>query len=137
MRQIFEPYWKWEDFQNGMYDPPSAADVLALCERSVALLSNPRAFAAACRDVFDKWPVATAVNLTNMSTNRRAWLGQAACSLVHNVPELATRSAWKDLSDEQRCHANQVADEAIREYEATSEAVHQVVGSAGLFGWDT
>lgn len=137
MRQIFEPYWKWEDFQNGMYDPPPAADIPALCERSAALLTDLDAFAAACRDVFDRWPVATAVNLTNMGTNRRAWLGQAACSLVHNVPELATRAAWKDLSDDQRCRANQVADEAIREYEAKSRAIHQGVGGPRLFGWDT
>lgn len=137
MRQIFEPYWKWEDFQNGMYEPPSAADIPTLCERSAQLLSDRRAFAAACRDVFDRWPVATAVNLTNIGTNRRAWLGQAACSLVHNVPELATRAAWKDLTDDQRVKANQVADEAIREYEAKSGAVHQGVGIARLFGWDT
>ena len=137
MRQIFEPYWKWEDFQNGMYDPPSASDVAELCKKAAALLSDCCAFARACREVFDKWPVASSVNLTNIGTNRRAWLGQAACSLVHNVPEIATRAAWKDLSDEQRCQANQVADEAIREYEAKSGAVHQVVGSPRLFGWDT
>lgn len=137
MRQIFEPYWKWEDFQNGMYDTPPAAESLRLCELATSLLSDPLAFAVACREVCTKWPVATAVNLTNVGANRRAWLGQAACSLVHNVPELATRSAWKNLTDEQRCQANQLADEAIREYEAASRAVHRSVESPWLFGRDT
>lgn len=137
MRQIFEPYWKWEDFQNGMYDTPSAAESPLLCERAASLLSNSAEFAAACRDVFSRWPVATAVNLTNIGTNRRAWLGQAACSLIHNVPELATRAAWKDLTDDQRCKANQIADEAIREYEAKSGAVHRSVGGPWLFGGNT
>lgn len=137
MKQIFEPYWKWEDFNHGMYEPPSASALPQLCSKAMGILADHEAFAVACVRVCAEWPVATAVNLTNVSTNRRAWLGQAACSLVHGVPEIATRAAWKELTDEQRVQANRIADEAIREYESKSRGVHQEVGAAWICGWDS
>jgi hypothetical protein len=137
MNQIFEPYWKWEDFQHGMYDAPKPADIDGLVAAAAGILSCPQAFRLAASRMVEAWPVAAAVNLTNISTNRRAWIGQATCSHAAGVPEIVTRSAWKDLTDDQRCKANEVADEVIREYERKSRAVHQGVGGPRLFGWDT
>lgn len=137
MKQIFEPYWKWEDFQHGMYTPPTAADADSLRVRATTLLSNANAFGETCRQMIAAWPVATAVNLTNPHTNRRAWMGQAACCYAFNVPEIVTRDAWKELTDEQRARANQVAEEVIREYEAASAGVHRNVGGPWLFGGDS
>lgn len=137
MKQVFSPYWDWEDFQNGMYESPSLADMPAMIQQSIDILSSQARFAAACSQLMEQWPIASAVNLTNLGTNRRAWLGQAACCFVARVPELATRAAWKELTEDQRRIANHIADEAIREYESKSFAVHNDLGGQGLFGWDS
>ena len=137
MKQIYSPYWDWEDFNNGMYDTPALADMPELSKQAASLLSCAERFANACKQLINDWPIASAVNLTNLGTNRRAWLGQAACNFVAGVPEVATRAACKELTEDQRRKANQIADEAIREYQSKSRAVHNNMGSKGLFGWDS
>jgi hypothetical protein len=134
MNQIFEPYWKWEDFQHGMYEVPALADVELLACLSMGLLTDCERFAAAGQRLLLEWPTAAGVNLTNLGTNRRAWIGQAACCLECSVPEIATRAAWKQLTDAQRVAANGIADEVIRGYERERHSVHQEVGAAWLFG---
>jgi len=47
-------------------------------EAAVHILSSER-FHEYCQSVCEKWPISSAVHLTNTATNRRAWLGQAAC----------------------------------------------------------
>lgn len=133
MRQVFEPYWKWEDFKNGMFDPPPAKDFESLAKRAAELLADSKRFLSLCRLVVKGWPVATAVNLTNTKTNRRAWLGQAACCFDGRVPEIATRAGWKLLTDDERAKANQVADEVIYEYEVASNEIHRGVEVSRLF----
>lgn len=133
MKQIFEHYEKWEDFQHGMYDPPNAADAEYLECLSFELLSNIERFSVACSGVIENWQVATAVNLTNKNCNRRAWLGQAACCFVHGVPEVLTRAAWKSLSNEQRLEANEIAGGMIDEYERSCEELRKDMGGQRLF----
>lgn len=135
MKQIFEPYWLWEDYRAGMFDRCAASESEELTINAAGLLSDCVRFREACDQVVDSWPIATAVNLTNKSANRRAWLGQASCCLVERAPETVTREAWKLLTDEQRYEANKVADEVIREYEAKDIALHRDLGEQRVLQW--
>jgi hypothetical protein len=137
MTQVFEPYWKWEDFQNGMYEVPASRDMRVLAEAAKSLLSDAAAFELACRQMVEAWPVAASVNLTNINANRRAWMGQAACSYHASVPETATRIAWKELSNDQRQAANEAAEKVIHEYERKGWGVPEDMAEPWLFGRHT
>jgi hypothetical protein len=114
-----------------MYDS-TTSDEQVLISKAVDVLSSSD-FYKACLDVIDQWPVATLVNLTNLSANRRAWLGQACCCYVHGVPEITTRKAWAQLTNMQRMLANDAADRAIRTFEATHRRLYHDVGEPLLF----
>lgn len=133
MKKIYEPYWKWEDFQNGMYDLPRPDREDALLAKAAELLRDRWMFKGAVTRLIREWPVAAAVNLTNRESNRRAWIGQAACCLLCNVPEVVTRKAWKSLTDEERRVANRIAEKAIRFYERKNQKVRQGVEGSRLF----
>lgn len=81
MRQIFAPYWEWEDFKNGMYETPLKQDEQIHINNAVILLSDTKMFLSVCKLVLLHWKTAASVNLTNPSCNRRAWIGQLACLL--------------------------------------------------------
>jgi len=117
MKQIYHPYWKWEDYKNGMYDlnMENSEEKVTLAKY---LLCHLNEFHKTIELVIENWPIATSENLTNISCNRRAWLGQASCCYKYKVPEILTRIAWKELTEEERINANKVADLCIKKYES-------------------
>lgn len=137
MIQVFEPYWKWEDFQNGMYEVPASREMPALAQAAKSLLGDAAFFQTVCRRMVEAWPVAASVNLTNKNANRRAWMGQAACSYHAKVPETATRLAWKELSNDQREAANEAAERVINEYERKGLGIREHMAESWLFGRHT
>lgn len=72
--------------------------------------------------VIDEWPYSCEHNLTDLSQNRRAWIGHAAVAMAIQCPEDIVRSAWGKLSRLQQAKANAKADEAIRRWECQREA---------------
>lgn len=70
------------------------------------------------RKVADDWTFSCEHNLSNITQNRRAWLGHAACAYAFNCPEDIVREAWWHLTDEQRMLANNQADLNIKLWEA-------------------
>jgi len=116
MIQIYHPYWLWEDYKNGMYSN-STENSEELIFLAKTLLSDPIEFHNILQEVFKNWPISTIVNMTNLSCNRRAWTGQAACCYKYRTPETLTRVAWKYMTEEQRIAANKIADRCIIEYE--------------------
>jgi hypothetical protein len=118
MKQVFYPYWMWEDYKNGMYDASTEnQDELVFLAQS--LLTAPSDFYKAIQDVFTLWPISSSVNMTNINCNRRAWLGQSACCLKFRTNEILTRQAWKYMTESERIEANKIADICIKEYENT------------------
>lgn len=117
MKQIFAPYWDWEDYKSGMYDLVPVSSHSQLIEIAVDILSDPELFDLILIEVFKEWKVSIDVNLSNRSINRRAWLGRAACCYLYKVPEVLTRIAWKVLTDHQRIEADKIAIKYIQIYE--------------------
>jgi hypothetical protein len=123
--QVFHPYTAWEDWQAGMWQSPT--DVTADMERAVHILSSPSVFLSAARAMLRDWPNAAEHNLTDMAQNRRAWVGQATCMHLAQVPEEATRQAWWTLTVAEQYTANQVADQAIAEWRHERETAESPV----------
>ena len=135
MKQIFHPYWLWEDYQSGMYEKPQ--DAAKEVRDSASLLSNPGGFDSCCGVMIATWVISAAVNLTNIHTNRRAWIGQAACCFNHGAVERSVREAWKGLTCEERTKANRIANEWITKYERGSGSLCNQMEENGVFRWNT
>jgi hypothetical protein len=112
MKKIYHNYLKWEDWKHGMFNMKSLNED-DLIQKAVTLLRDPTSLKYEMRWVAYNWPYSAAINLTNRSLNRQAWLGQAACCHKYGVPEYITKKAWHLLSDRQKELANAVADEVI------------------------
>lgn len=112
MNQYYTHYENWEDYQNGMWRKPVNSELQE--QQAIEVLSDPL---EAMTRVVNEWPISTMQNLTDKKSNRRSWLGQAACCIMHNVPESVTRSSWFKLSEEQRLNANNIAEKIIKEWE--------------------
>ncbi len=110
----YHPYTEWEDWKAGMYEPSTDPDAV---QASFVLLTNPSALTKAMRSVTQVWPLATDHNMTDRGSNRRSWLGQSACCLVHGATERATCSAWWAMTAEAQNTANKVADKIIAEWD--------------------
>ena len=70
------------------------------------------------RQVIAEWPIACEHNLTDLSLNRKAWVGHAATQMAINCPEYITREAWGMLTEQQRIDANRQAQFAIEQWES-------------------
>jgi len=118
MKRIFYPYNEWEDYKAGMYRLPSVQDSATQVQESVDLLASSSIFYGVALGMISDWSISAAVNLSNKSRNRQAWLGQASCCFSHKSSEHQTKEAWHLLTKEQQDSANQVADEIIAFWES-------------------
>lgn len=82
------------------------------------LLRDAARLKTAMLDVITDWNVSTAVNLSNRSRNRRAWLGQAACCLLCGATEEETKLGWHQLTASEQAAANAIADDCIGLWES-------------------
>jgi hypothetical protein len=116
MKRKYYPYTQWEEVNYGMYKMIDGAEKKEMIDLAILLLTDPQELKIAMMDTLVVFPNSTERNFTTPGLNKQAWLGQAACSLVYNVPEDLTKEAWGMLNDKQRIEANRVADEVINYY---------------------
>lgn len=114
MKQVWHHYTLWEDYKNGMYDEEKEGRNERV-KQAVFLLTNKELLYQNMKKVTKEWKYATEQNLTNMSMNHQAFLGQAACNIWGGIKEDETREAWGLLTNKQRYEANKIAD--IVDYE--------------------
>ena len=112
MKRIFHQYQEMEDFKNGMYRE-NKNDRNERVKRACEILGDKETCRKAMETVVSKWKNATEYNLSNDKINKKAWLGQACCSIYANVHEDETREGWGLLTDNQREQANKIANEII------------------------
>jgi hypothetical protein len=132
MKQIYKPFWRWEDFLNGMYETVCNDEIDQQGE-AIKLLSNCELFYTVGLEMISKWIIASQVNLTNNRINRKAWIGQAACNYKFGVIEIQTKIAWGLLTENQRIEANKVADQLIKLYEKKDKAIFGSLAQTLLF----
>jgi hypothetical protein len=124
MDRVFYPYTAWEDYMNGMYKE-KAKDIESLTTNAIIMLTDIELFLDTCKKLLIDWPIASAVHLTDRQCNRKAWLGQAACSYKFGATETATRTAWARMLPTQRIEANNVALKIITHFEQSYENKNQ------------
>ena len=116
MKRIYHDYRRWEDFKCGMWRRPSVDEYDSLLKTAIDFTGDHIKYGQAMMKVIKKWKYSCEHNLTDMSINRKAWIGHSACCLELSLPESVVRHAWGLLTDEQRRLANLQAESAIKEY---------------------
>lgn len=122
IKQIFHPYWLWEDFQNGMYEQPSKIRITTgeseeqRLEKVIECLGNAEKCELYMRKVIKEWKFACENHLTNPALNKIAWLGQAACCMYAGITEAETKRAWHLLTEQQRDEANDIAEQVYYDW---------------------
>lgn len=125
MKRIFHHYSKWEDYHAGMYDESKDGRKERVL-RAAHILGTPNICREAMEMVVSKWVVSTEYNLSNAEINRKAWLGQAACSCYAGIHEDETREAWGLMTEQQRVQANKIAAEIIKRWISDNEDSPQI-----------
>lgn len=83
-----------------------------------ATLADPAHCREAMLEAIQQWPISAQQHLSKVHTNRRPWLGQAACAMSSEATEEETRIAWNfHMTPAEQCSANAIADELIAAWE--------------------
>lgn len=88
-----------------------------LINKAINILSNKDLCLKYMLLVTKNWNNSTFENLSNITQNRKAWLGQAACCYAEKIPEYLVREAWMQMKEENRIQANNIADKVIFRWE--------------------
>lgn len=113
MKRIFHPWHLWEDHRHNFYGGVTTG---LKKEETILLyrdfLADLKEFEAALQLITEEWKYSCEHNLTNVSLNRIAYLGQASCALAFGVPSQMSASGYNLLTEEQK----QAADAMAQKY---------------------
>lgn len=141
MIQVYTQYTEWEDWLNGMWRKLSSDEENEFIEKAILFTGNHFLYGVWMKCAISVWPQTMINSMTNVSINRRAFLGHCACSLAFNCPEYITRIAWHRLTEQQRILADKVAQGTINkwleQYEKKNRELRPDMGRQMLFEWYT
>jgi hypothetical protein len=121
LKRIYRHYELWEDYKNGMWRKDTKDYDEGMLQEVIEFTGNHVEYGNAMLRVIKEWAVSCEHNLTNLSINRKAWIGHAACCLERGYPEYLVRQAWGMLTEQQRVDANNRAEYAIKQWETEHE----------------
>jgi hypothetical protein len=113
-KQTFYHFSLWEDWKNGFYETSKCENKSI---QSKDVLSNESRCFDSMNRVITQWPYSSVQNLTNLSINRRAWLGQASCLLEVQSNHIQTINGWNLMPQKHQAMANYIADQIIHLFE--------------------
>lgn len=129
IKQVWVPYWQWEDYQNGMWRKLSKEEEPKFEQLAFEFTGNWNKYGDAMIEVVKNWPLTMLNSLSSPSTNKRAFIGHCACSYKYNIPEYIVRRVWKELTDKQREDADEIAElcymEWIDNYEKQIKSIYR------------
>lgn len=114
VKRYYTHYLNWEDWKNGMYRDVEKGEFEKYVKLAIDCLRNPK---ESMLRVINEWYHSSYENLSDYTSNRKSWLGQAACCYQYKVPEQCTRHAWGLLTDLERQNANKIAKITIQKWE--------------------
>lgn len=132
-KQIYHPYFIWEDYINGMYNTTNIENENDLIEKGISLFCDKDLFYDTSLEMVLNWKNSADVNLTNVYINRRAWIGRASCCFLYGIPEIITRIAWNNTPNKNKNISNSIANKIIKIYEEKNKSIHKNMGTKMLF----
>lgn len=117
MERIYHRHESWECYKAGFFKNSSGEDKKQKQLKVIELFSNPENTEIFMNKVIDQWVNSCEHNLSNLSLNRVAWLGQSACCLYAEVGYRVTMESWRLVDENYRIKACDIAEKIIKEYE--------------------
>lgn len=117
MERIYHRYELWECFKNGFFRNVSGAEKKELQKKVIELFEDSIKTEMYMNKVINEWVYSCEHNLTNISLNRVAWLGQSACCLYAKIPYSITMETWRLVEEGKRNIACEIAEKIISKYE--------------------
>jgi hypothetical protein len=117
MERIYHRYEKWECFKNGFFRNVSGEEKKELQKKVIEMFNDSELTEKFMNKVINEWGYSCEHNLTNISLNRVAWLGQSACCLYAKIPYSITMEMWRFVDEEKRIKACEIAEKIINKYE--------------------
>lgn len=121
MERIYHRYEKWECFKNGFFRNVSGEEKKELSKKVIELFEDSKKTKEFMLKVINEWVFSCEHNLTNISLNRVAWLGQSACCIYAKIPYSLTMENWRYVSEDKRKVACEIAEKIIKEYESKNK----------------
>ena len=115
MKRIFHSYEKWEDFKVGFYGGVDYKNDNTL-ELYASLLKDLPSFEGALQYIITNWKYSCEHNLSNEGMNRVAYLGQASCALLYNVPNSVSMGGYNLLNKEEQIAADAMAQKYLNKW---------------------
>ena len=115
IKRVYRPIWEWEEIDANMWG--SVDNRRRFLNAAIEFTGDHKRYGRFMLRVIREWPASCENALTDLSSNRRAWIGHAASALSLGCPEDITREAWAHLTKQQQDRANAQADNAIRIWE--------------------
>lgn len=108
LTRIYHPYHLWEDYKFGFYGGISYPKDNTL-QLYADLLKDLNKFEGALKVIISEWKHSCEHNLSNESMNRIAYLGQASCALIYNVPSSISMGGYNKLTQDEQKAADAMA----------------------------
>lgn len=111
MERIYHTWDKWECFQAGFHNKKGSDASLKkedYEQKYADFLRDIPLFCSSLFKVIDTWKYSCEHNLTNLTMNRIAWLGQSAICAQYGIPS-CYRAGYFLLTKEEQSAANGVA----------------------------
>lgn len=115
IKQVWIPYYKWEDWKAGMWKRKVEKED-QLLKNAIEFTGNAEEYGNAMHEVVALWSNTMINSLTNKSINQRAFVGQCAVCYKLGIPEYITRKAWRYLTQYQRDLADHEAQKTIDQW---------------------
>lgn len=111
MKRIYHTWDKWECYPAGFHN--KKGNDLSLKKEDyeklyAEFLRDIPLFSSSLFKVIDQWRYSCEHNLTNLTMNRIAWLGQAAICIEYNIPS-CYRAGYFLLTEDEQHKANSTA----------------------------
>lgn len=117
MKRVYHRYENWECYKSGFFSNISGPEKTQLELKVIEMFSSSDTTEKYMREVVEKWVNSCEHNLSNISLNRVAWLGQAACCLYAKIPYKITMNHWRFLDKERQKISCDIAEKIILEFE--------------------
>lgn len=113
MKRVFHSWDKWECYRSNFFGGQMQYQKDETLTLYAGLLRDTKKFEAALQVIIRDWKYSCEHNLSNESMNRIAWLGQASCALLYQVPNSISMGGYNLLSLEEQKAADAMAQKYL------------------------
>ena len=117
MKRIWYSYDKWEDWKSGLYLNKKPDNEIIARSSLYELFSNQDLFFHSGIKMMHDWKISTDYNLSNTTSNRKSYLGQAIACYLYGYSMSFTAKVFTELDKKDQLESNKTAEKLIRFYE--------------------